>query len=118
MLKQREEIENIKKEEERKKTIEENIKRLKELGYITDIDTIDLWSNIKRLMKVKKDYTVAMELAHLVKDKNGKYLLIMGIFEDQYLKLKEHRDKINYYLNKFTKGKNDLEVIFEVMVNF
>lgn len=66
---------------------------------------IDLWSNIKRLMKVKKDYIVAMELAHLVKDKENKYILVTRLFESQYQRLKEKRKKIINYLEEVIRIK-------------
>ncbi|MBA7493140.1 hypothetical protein ES702_03695 [subsurface metagenome] len=118
ILKRKEEIENIKIEKRRKTVIEENINILKKLGYKIDKDTIDLWSKIKRLMKVNKDYIVAMELAHLVKDKENNYILVTGLFENQYKKLKNHKNKINSYLDKVTEIKNSLEIIYDRKINF
>ena len=118
ILKRKEEIENIKIEKRRKAVIEGNINILKKLGYKVGKDTIDLWSKIKRLMKVNKDYIVAMELAHLVKDKENNYILVTGLFENQYKKLKNHKNKINSYLDKVTEIKNSLEIIYDRKINF
>ena len=79
--------------------------QIKKVRYKIDKDMIDLWSNIKRLMKVKKDYIVAMELAHLVKDKENKYILVTRLFESQYQRLKEKRKKIINYLEEVIRIK-------------
>jgi len=75
--------------------IKENMNILKRLGYKIDKDKIYLWSNMKRLMKVNKDYIVVMELARLIKDKENNYILVTGSFENRYKKLKNHKNKIN-----------------------
>lgn len=46
-----------------------------------------------------------MELAHLVKDKENKYILVTRLFESQYQRLKEKRKKIINYLEEVIRIK-------------
>jgi len=75
-------------------------------------------NKLKRLRRIQKDYILTMKPAHLVKDKGGKYTLVIGLFENKYNKLKNHRNKIDYYLDEIKEGKNSLEIIFDKRVDF
>ncbi len=42
----------------------------------------------------------------------------MGLFENQYNKLREYRDKINYCISEVIENKNSIKILFDKRVNF